>query len=301
MTFEGRACVACGGRSYQRRRLLPDLVTSTCRRCGLVLSSVPRRADAVPEFALVDEAAYVRAVGGVRRRQAREILSVVRRHVTRGRLLDVGCSFGFFLLEAQREGFVVAGIEPDPLAFQRASELLGPGVVRLGVLSPETADAGSVDAISTLDVLEHIEPDELDGFADLIGGSLRSSGLWIIKVPSTEGLYYRLSHLLMWLWPTLGARFVERLWQTRYEYPHLVYFDLRTLSLWLERHDFEIVEHRFVQEVPTGTVVDRLTTDGGIGRAGAYLVAPVVLVVNVIEWFRRRSDSLVVLARRRRM
>jgi SAM-dependent methyltransferase len=301
MTIEGRPCVACGARSYRRDRLLPDLVIHTCRCCGLILSSIARRADVVPEFALVDEAAYVRAVGLVRRRQAREILSVLRRHVTRGRLLDVGCSFGFFLLEARREGFEVAGIEPDPLAFERASEVLGPADVRLGLFSRETADAKSADTISTLDVLEHIEPAELDGFAELVGETLRSSGLWVIKVPSTEGLYYRLSHLLRRFWPRLGARFIERLWQTRYEYPHLVYFDLRTLSLWLGRHDFEIVEHRFVQEVPTGTVVDRLTTDGGIGRAGAYLLAPVIVVVNVIERFRRRSDSLVVLARRRRM
>ena len=300
MTSEVRPCPACGGRSYRRRSLLPDLLTKTCRSCGLILGSIPRRVDIVPEFALVDEPAYVRAVGAVRRRQAREILSVLRRHATRGRLLDVGCSFGFFLLEARRAGFEIAGIEPDPLAFERASELLGAGVVQLGLFSRETVDAGSIDAISTLDVIEHIAPEELDGFAELVEGALRPSGLWIIKVPSTEGLYFRLSHMLMQLWPSVGARFVERLWQTRYEFPHLVYFDQRTLTMFLERHDFEIVEHRFVQEIPNGTVVDRLTTDGGISRSTAYLLAPFVIAVNVIESIRGRSDSLVVFARRRR-
>jgi 2-polyprenyl-3-methyl-5-hydroxy-6-metoxy-1,4-benzoquinol methylase len=239
-------------------------------------------------------------VGAVRRRQAREILPLIRSRVDEGSdLLHVGCSFGFFLAEARRAGFQVHGIEPDRQAAARANELLGGDVVELGSFSAETARSRSADVISMLDVLEHIPPDELGGFVGSVRKTLRPSGLWVIKVPSTEGLYYRLSHVLLRIDRRLGASFVERLWQTRYEFPHLVYFDRRTLSMWLQGHGFEVVAHRYLQEVPLGTIVDRLTTDRGISRPLAYVLAPSVLAVNAIEWIRGRSDSLVVFARPR--
>jgi hypothetical protein len=87
------------------------------------------------------------------------------------------------------------------------------------------------------------------------------------------------------------------MWQTRYEYPHLVYFSLRSLSLWLGRFGFGVLGHRYLPEVPAGTIVDRLTTDGDIGRRKAYLAAPAVLGVTAIDSLRGRSDALVVFAR----
>ena len=297
---DGRVCPACGGGSFRDDSLLDGLVTHTCRVCGLVLSSISADGEPVPEFALVDEPTYLRSVGAVRRRQAREIMPLIRSHLSEGSdLLDVGCSFGFFLAEARRAGFHVRGIEPDRQAVDRANELLGGGVVELGSFSAETARPRSADVVCMLDVLEHIAPEDHDGFAGTVRQTLRPSGLWAIKVPSTEGLYYRLSHFILRIERRLGARFVERLWQTRYEFPHLVYFDRRTLTTWLQRRGFEVVAHRYLQEVPLGTIVDRLTTDRGISRPLAYVLAPMVLALNAIESIRGRSDSLVVLARPR--
>jgi 2-polyprenyl-3-methyl-5-hydroxy-6-metoxy-1,4-benzoquinol methylase len=245
----------------------------------------------------VDEAAYRRSVGEVRRRQAVDILSLLRRHVSVGAtLLDVGCSFGFFLLEARRAGFDVRGVEPDLQAFEGARAVLGDGVVSLGLLSPETAAPGSSDVVCTLDVIEHIAPPEQETFARQIAETLAPGGIWVIKVPTTEGLYYKLSDLLVRA--RLGASFVRRLWQTRYEFPHLVYFSRASLIRWLHRYGFEVIAHRYLQEVPNDTVVDRLTTDHDISRSRALLLAPVVVGVNLIEAARRKSDSLVVLARR---
>jgi len=268
--------------------------------CGLVQSTIDRDGDPVPEFALVDEKAYLRSLGAVRRRQAGKILSLLRPHVSAGAaLLDVGCSFGFFLLEAREAGFDVRGIEPDPMAFERARASLGDAVVHHGLFSEDTAPPDSADVICTLDVIEHIPPQEHEQFARLVASSLRPEGIWVIKVPTTEGLYYKLSDRLVRTWPALGSSFVRRLWQTRYEFPHLVYFTRRSLTRWLARYGFEVIGHRYLEEVPSGTVLDRLTTDHDISRPLAYLLAPVVVGVNLVEAIRRRSDSLVVLARPR--
>jgi hypothetical protein len=98
----------------------------------------------------------------------------------------------------------------------------------------------------------------------------------------------------------MGATLVRRMWQTRYEYPHLVYFSLGSLSAWLERFRFDVISHRYLPEIPTATIVDRLTTDGDIGRAKAYLAAPAVISVTLLDWLRGRSDALVVFARPRK-
>jgi 2-polyprenyl-3-methyl-5-hydroxy-6-metoxy-1,4-benzoquinol methylase len=294
-----RSCPACEGLVFRDRDVLPVLTTHTCATCGLILSTIEPTQDPVPEFALVDEAAYLGSVGAVRRKQAREILTLVRPHATGGRLLDVGCSFGFFLHEARRVGFDVRGIEPDRQALELAQATLGDDVVQHGVFSPETARPRSADVISTLDVIEHIPPHEHGPFARLVAESLNPGGIWVIKVPSTEGLYYKLSDLLVRASPTIGSSFVHRLWQTRYEFPHLVYFARRSLTRWLERHGFEVIGHRYLEEVPNRTVLKRLTTDHDISRPLAYLLAPVVVGVNIAEAIRRRSDALVVLARTR--
>ena len=293
-----RTCPACGGRSFREREVLPTLTTHTCTDCGLILSTIERTGDTVSEFALVDEGAYRRSVGEVRRRQALDILSLLRSRVSAGAsLLDVGCSFGFFLLEARRAGFDVRGIEPDAQAFEGARAALGDGVVRLGLLSPETAAPGSFDVVCTLDVIEHIAPEEQGAFARQVADTLGPGGIWVIKVPTTEGLYYRLSDLLVRA--RLGASFVHRLWQTRYEFPHLVYFSRASLTRWLTRYGFEEVDHRYLPEVPNDTVLDRLTTDHDISRLRAYLFAPAVVGINLVETIRGKSDSLVVLARPR--
>jgi 2-polyprenyl-3-methyl-5-hydroxy-6-metoxy-1,4-benzoquinol methylase len=294
-----RVCPACGGARFRDRHVLPELTTHTCADCALVISTIERSGETVSEFALVDEAAYRRSVGEVRRRQSVDILSALRPHVSVGAtLLDVGCSFGFFLLEARRAGFEVRGVEPDPQAFESARAALGDDVVSLGLLSPATAAPGSSDVVCTLDVIEHIAPPDQEAFARQVAETLAPGGIWVIKVPTTEGLYYKLSDLLVRA--GVGASFARRLWQTRYEFPHLVYFSRANLTRWLDRYGFDVIAHRYLQEVPNDTVLDRLTTDHDISRSRALLLAPVVFAVNLIETARRKSDSLVVLARPRR-
>jgi 2-polyprenyl-3-methyl-5-hydroxy-6-metoxy-1,4-benzoquinol methylase len=293
-------CPACGGAAFTLRDVLPDIRTRTCDSCRLIFSTIHRTGPAVPEFALVDEEAYLRSVGESRRRQAEQILASLIRHVRPGaRLLDVGCSFGFFLLAARRAGFQIRGLEPDPQAFEYAGRLLGEGIVHQGILGGDSQPAGSADVVSTLDVIEHIPDEQHETFAGTVRETLAPGGVWVIKVPSTEGLYYKLSDLLARTYPRIGASLIRRMWQTRYEYPHLVYFSRRSLSLWLRRFGFDVLGHLYLPEVPIGTIIDRLTTDGDIRRATACLVAPAVLGVTLVDSLRGRSDGLVMFARPR--
>jgi 2-polyprenyl-3-methyl-5-hydroxy-6-metoxy-1,4-benzoquinol methylase len=294
-----RCCPACSGTRFADRVITDGLSTHTCRTCGLVLSSMTRRKPAVGQYENVDLDAYLTSVGALRDEQSARILSLLAPHLRPGaRVLDVGCGFGSFLVRARRAGYAVAGIEPDAHACAGACDTLGEGVVRLGTLQAVRPAIASADVVATLDVLEHVPPDEHAAFARAVAEVLAPGGIWAIKIPSTEGLYYRASALLARVASRRGATLMRRLWQTDYQFPHAVYFDWPSLQRWLGRHGFTAIEHRYLPEVPIRTVIDRLSHDGDISRAQAYALVPAVVVINAVEWLRRRSDALVVLARR---
>src|SRR4029078_1499335 len=82
-----------------------------------------------------------------------------RRYRPGGKLLDVGCAYGFFLPEARRN-FDVSRIEPAPAA---AAHCRQQGLnVLTGVADEASLDnLGKMDVIVLLDVIEHLpEPYE---------------------------------------------------------------------------------------------------------------------------------------------
>jgi SAM-dependent methyltransferase len=275
-------CPVCGGERFKTRELA-EMAVRRCLACGLLTSQIGERKHT--NYADVDGRAYVESIGRVRRAQGQAIVAFVREHGGAGEWLDVGCGFGYVLDAAREAGFVIRGIEPDPNAATAARERLG-NVVEHGFLDPSTPAA---DILSTLDVLEHLH--DINAFAELASGKTRD--LWVIKVPSSEGLFFLVAHAFR----LTGA--IKRLWQSEYEHPHTVYFDRATLTRFLARNGFEVLAARYLAEVPNGTVVNRLTLDGRMPRWKARLAVPLFLVINFIERLRRKSDALVVVARPR--
>lgn len=268
----------------------------TCAGCGLRISEIARSGPPAPGYERVNERAYEQAIGRVRQDQARMVVSFVRRHAPPGDCwLDVGCGYGYLLREARQAGFQVAGWEPDPRAAAEARKILGDGVVREGVMDRNSAPDSAAAAISTLDVLEHVPVSEMAGFAGLIRSKLMPGGLWVIKVPSTDGLYFTLAHLAPSLTPHGVLR---RLWQSDYAFPHTAYFNARTLQCFLEHHQFQMLARQYIADVPNSTVMDRLRMDDSIPAWQIPMLAPAFYGINLVEKLRGKSDALVMLARR---
>lgn len=274
-------CPVCDGERFDAR-VIAGIRIRRCRTCGLRASDIPKQKGT--NYADVDAEAYLQSIGRVRRAQGETIAAFVREHGGTGEWLDVGCGFGYVLEAAKAAGFRVRGIEPDPSAARAARERAGN--VEEGFLTEST---GPADVLSTLDVLEHL--DDLGAFAGLVKRKARK--LWVIKVPSSDGLFFRVAHALR------IRRAVERLWQAGYEHPHTVYFDESSLRRFLGKHGFEVVAVRYLDEVPANTVVERLTLDGSMPRWKARLAVPLFFAVNLIEKLRSKSDALVVIARQR--
>ena len=278
--MSARVCPICDGSDFERRKLLPNLAVDRCRGCGLRISDIVKTKRV--SYAHIDDEAYLQSIGLVRQEQARTVIDSVR---ASGTWLDIGCGFGFVLDEARRAGFAVRGVEPDPKAAAAAR-------ARLGDVVRATDDDTHADVISTLDVLEHVPPEEINAFARNVGNR---AALWVIKVPSSEGLFYQVAHALL----PLSRGVVRRLWQSDHEYPHTVYFDRSTLTRFLEKHGFVVEQARYLEEVSAKTASQRMLLDPTIPRWQSLLAAPLVRLINAFERWRGTSDALLVIARRR--
>jgi SAM-dependent methyltransferase len=153
-----------------------------------------------------------------RMRTATRLLSIVRQHVNGGRLLDVGCSSGLFLVKAAEAGFDVVGLDPARAATGQARAALGDrGQVLEGTLEDVDLPAGSFDAVTMWDVLEHVAEPTL--FLRRASSLLREGGHLFVNVPDLES------------WP---ARLLGRRWPLLLP-EHLNYFTEKSLSACAER------------------------------------------------------------------
>ncbi|MDA1306392.1 MAG: class I SAM-dependent methyltransferase [Acidobacteria bacterium] len=89
-----------------------------------------------------------------RRVQYQQDAAFLQRFVTSGRILDVGCSGGFFL-DALGAGYDRVGLEIDPEAARFARETFGLDV-RAAILGEDGLDDGQFDVIMFRGVIEHI-------------------------------------------------------------------------------------------------------------------------------------------------
>lgn len=157
------------------------------------------------------------------RREFAQTVQFIRRFHSGGRLLDVGCAYGFFLQEA-RGFFDVAGIE---LAEDAAEHGRRCGLdVRTGQADPEILDQlGAFDAIVLLDVIEHLRSPR--DTASLLAQHLKPGGILVITTGDFGALSARLA----------GAR-----WRLMTPPQHLWFFSQESMRRMMTSVGFE-VEH----------------------------------------------------------
>jgi SAM-dependent methyltransferase len=129
------------------------------------------------------------------------------------RVLDIGCSFayGAAAIQAGRpEGRVVVGVERDPDHLRGAQERFAWITVLEGDATDLPVPDGVADAVTMLDVVEHVEPPEA-AIAEA-RRAVRDGGFVVVSVPH-RGLLHRLDALNVYEslrrrrphWPPLEA------------------------------------------------------------------------------------------------
>ena len=139
-----------------------------------------------------------------------------------GRLLDVGCGYGFFLGKARERGWSVHGVEPCVHARDYA---LKTGLqVDLGGLLEQKYPDGSFTVVTMFYVLEHVR--EPLSYLKEAYRILKPGGLLLVRVPHTTPIVKLLK----------AFRIKNRLYDTP---SHLSDFSPKTLSLALIKAGFD--------------------------------------------------------------
>jgi SAM-dependent methyltransferase len=191
-----RGCPACD-RLTEHAHLysIKNCTILRCAACGLGRTEAPAFE---PERYYTDDYftgqhadgyADYRGAEAVLRQEFARTVEFIRARRDGGRLLEVGCAYGFFLQEATPY-FDVTGIE---LAADAAAHARSAGLnVLTGVAdAPTLAGLGSFDAIVMLDVIEHL-PDPLE-IVRLLGRHLAPGGIIVITTGDFASLVARLA------------------------------------------------------------------------------------------------------------
>ena len=91
------------------------------------------------------------------------------KHLARPRILDVGCAYGYLMLELQDAGCDVRGIEYSAYAIQHAEKAARRSIRRGSILQNTIAKANAFDAVICFNVMEYVaEADVARAIANLV-------------------------------------------------------------------------------------------------------------------------------------
>jgi SAM-dependent methyltransferase len=255
---------------------LSDVVR--CSDCGhMQLARFPGEEWLAQAYARAESRDYIDEEHG-QRAQARAALDAIERHVTAGRLLDLGCWAGFLLDEGRRRGWDALGVEPSAFASKFAREQLGVDVRTADLFSADL-EPRSFDAVVLGDVIEHL-PDPGRAL-DRITALAAPGGVLHLALPDAGSRVARM----------LGARW----WSVIPT--HVQYFTRHSLTTLLRRHGWQPLE--------LGSAPKAFTVRYYLGRVGGYSPTASRALTSIADrtgladrlWAPDFRDRMAVVAR----
>jgi SAM-dependent methyltransferase len=260
-----------------------------CPRCGYEQALLRPSINESAAHSGLDEELRDAGLKPLRQDNFRELLRRLVQLRAPGTLLEVGSAHGWFLEQAQAHGFTATGLEPDEAVFAQAKARGVP--VRFGYF-PDALPAGErFDTIVFNDVFEHI-PDAA-GAMRACRDRLNDGGLLVINLPSSRGVFYRVSRAFQ----RLGARGpFERMWQVGLPSPHLHYFNAQNLAELGRRHGMDRVDAFHLASIRLRGLYARITSVRGGALAAPFVWLGVVACLPLLAVLP--SDIDVVVFRR---
>ncbi|EPL9726674.1 class I SAM-dependent methyltransferase, partial [Pseudomonas aeruginosa] len=247
-----------------------------CPACGYESAALEPVINSDPAHERIDEQAREDGLRALRVANFTTLLERIKAKKPGGRLLEVGCAHGWFLELAQKS-FEVVGIEPDQAVCKAVSHKGLP--VRQGYFPQALEPQERFDVIVFNDVIEHI-PD-ISQVVEQCHRHLNDGGLLVLNLPSSDGVFYRLSKVL--------ARFslrnpFERLWQKGLPSPHLHYFNRRNLEQLISQHGFATQADGKLPTLSRDGLHARISYTGDLGRfSRTFIYACIALALPILN------------------
>ncbi len=280
-------CPACNNSSYIQWGSVDSFAIEQCCRCGLGITTPFPDVEALAEVNYENYAIEkrIKTYHSKRRyfeKRYRRQLKDIKKFKASGRLLDVGCNIGMFLVEAAKVGFLVTGVELNNACAEYALNHTG-----LDVFSDDIEHiafpAESFDVVTMYDVLEHI-PD-MERILAEINRILKPGGVLVIQSPNLDSLMATMTGpSWSWLSPP----------------DHIYHFSPKALYLLLEKCGYG------VKQIKTWEPADDFCTDVLQTVLGNSLPARVIMktillsrvvqfLVTILQpiWWQKHKGALI--------
>jgi len=271
-------CEVCGNAMQKNKSWLFH-----CGRCGFWASALEPGAGT-----------GIDGLEDLRRRNNEAILDRLEQHgsLNGKRLLEVGSAWGWFLEAASDRGAITHAIEPEDANVKLSRERFAathPALeIEHGFFPDDLADRGPYDVVVFNDVFEHI-PNPSQVIAS-VAGILAPGGIAVINIPSSQGVFFRLSRLL--------DRFgfsspLERLWLKGFSSPHISFFNKSNLTACVTRNTtLRNIDWFPLVPISRDGLYSRVRATHG-GPVGASIFVAVWLMSFVLPWLP--ADNQVAL------
>jgi hypothetical protein len=294
-------CPICGGGRCTPERVTRAVEIVKCRGCGhrVATHTAGLAKSDIDYHQQYDEGGFLDSLEETRRRQGKSIARLIRDWLPDADgLVDVGSGRGWFLDSCRAAGFQnLAGADTSPLALQLISNR---GYAALEV--PAAADGGwsipferlpfRPNILTFLDVIEHLPAGSVvDRFTELVSSAGSTLKLVVVKVPSSNGILYRLANLFS----RLGFnRPLDQLYQAGSDPPHSSYFSPRSLIFLLKRCGFEVAARMDDRDFEPGNLAQRLRGQPAFFSRAATVAGYAIQAAGGVAGC---YDSVVVIAR----
>ena len=208
------------------------------------------------------------------RSEFRRALNTMRRYSPpSGNLLEVGCAYGFFLMEAISH-YNCTGLEVSKSAVDYCQSK-GLDVYCDTVNEDTIHNYGSFESVVMLDVIEHL-PDPNKTISLL--SSIMTSGSCLMVTTGD--------------WGTLLARLAGKNWRLMTPPQHLYFFTRQSITRLLDAHGLEVLHFKHPwKHVPLGLAIYQLRRFG--------LPLPTLKALNKLALPVNLFDAMRVIARKR--